>query len=326
MKKKSIVTGTIATLAVVAIVIFMICYAAKPTPIYIQGEVDVTSVKISSKLTGRVDSLLVKQGQSVKKGDLLFVLDTPDIDAKLKQAEAARDAASAQREKADKGARVQEIDAAYSVWQNSLAGLDLAKKTYDRIKNLYESGVVPSQKLDEAEASLKSMEATVDAARSQYNMAFEGARTEDKMAAYALVAQATGAIMEVESYMADSRMYAPFDGEVSSLIAEQGELIGSGYPIITLLDFNDMWVSFNIKEDLLPKIKMGTVLNAYVKALDKNVKMTVDYMSPQADYAQWSATKTRGDFDIRTFEVRATPEPTEGLRPGMTVVVNWTEL
>lgn len=327
MKKNSIITGTLVTLGIIALVSCIVWFVAKPTPVMIQGEVDVKSVKISSKLTGRVDSLLVKEGQAVRKGDLLFVIGIPEMQAKLAQAEAARAAAQAQDLKAMRGARAQEITAAYNVWQKAEAGLELAQKTYDRVKNLYDSGVVASQQMDEAAANLKASQTSMEAAKSQYDMAKEGARFEDKAAASALVAQADGVITEMESYISDSHQYAPFDGEISSLIAEEGELISSGYPIITLLDMNDMWIAFNIKEDLLPKIPMGKVIKAYVTALDRHIELVVDYMGVQADYATWTATRTKGDFDIRTFEVRATPkEPVEDLRPGMTVVVNWSEL
>ena len=326
MKKGNVITGIAVAAGIIIVIGAMIWYAAKPEPMYIQGEVEVRSVKISSKLSGRVDSLLVKQGQHVEKGDLLFVLSTPEIEAKLLQAEAAKDAARAQKEKAAKGARQQEIESAKSLMEKAEAGLELAQKTYDRVKKLHEEGVVASQKLDEAQANLVSMRTSADAARSQYSLALEGARHEDKLSAEAMVAQATGAISEVESYITDSRQYAPFTGEVGTLIAEEGELISSGFPIITLLDFGQMWISFNMKEDLLPKIKMGMSIPAYVPALDRDITMTVDYMGAQADYATWSATKTRGDFDIRTFEVRATPEKAEGLRPGMTVVVDWSGL
>ena len=327
MKRNSIITGTFVTLLIVIVVSLIGWYVVKPAPILLQGEVEVKSVKISSKLTGRVDSLPVREGERVQKGQLLFVLSTPEIEAKLRQATAAREAADAQQAKADKGARSQEIDAAYSLWQKAQAGLELAEKTYNRVKNLYEEGVLPRQKLDEAEANYKAAQNTVTAARSQYQLAREGARNEDKEAAKALVAQASGAVSEVESYISDARQYAPFTGEVGTVIAEQGELISSGYPIITLLDLDDMWVTFNVKEDLLPRIKMGTVLDAYVPALDRHVKLTVDYLGAQADYATWSATRTGGDFDVRTFESRARPDsPQDGLRPGMTVTVNWNEI
>ena len=310
--KKSNVIGLTIGIVVVIVTVSLICwFAIKPVPTLIQGEVEVKSIKISSKLAGRIEQMDVKEGQQVKKGELLFVLSTPEVEAKLRQAEAARNAAGAQSAKASRGARIQEIEGALNMWKKAQAGVELAQKSFDRVKNLYESGVVPAQKYDEALANLKAMQTTESAAKAQYDMAVEGARREDREAAAALVDQASGAV----------------SGEVSSVIAEKGELIGSGYPVITLLDMNDLWITFNIKEDLLPKIRIGSVLKAYVPGLGGAIELKVDYIAVQAEYATWSATRTKGDFDIRTFEVKARPvAKVDGLRPGMTVTVNWDEI
>lgn len=326
--KKSNVIGLTIGIVVVIVTVSLICwFAIKPVPTLIQGEVEVKSIKISSKLAGRIEQMDVKEGQQVKKGELLFVLSTPEVEAKLRQAEAARNAAGAQSAKASRGARIQEIEGALNMWKKAQAGVELAQKSFDRVKNLYESGVVPAQKYDEALANLKAMQTTESAAKAQYDMAVEGARREDREAAAALVDQASGAVSEVESYISDAMQYSPIDGEVSSVIAEKGELIGSGYPVITLLDMNDLWITFNIKEDLLPKIKIGSVLKAYVPGLGGSIELKVDYIAVQAEYATWSATRTKGDFDIRTFEVKARPvAKVDGLRPGMTVTVNWDEI
>ena len=325
--KKSNVIGLTIGIVVVIVTVSLICwFAIKPVPTLIQGEVEVKSIKISSKLAGRIEQMDVKEGQQVKKGELLFVLSTPEVEAKLRQAEAARNAAGAQSAKASRGARIQEIEGALNMWKKAQAGVELAQKSFDRVKNLYESGVVPAQKYDEALANLKAMQTTESAAKAQYDMAVEGARREDREAAAALVDQASGAVSEVESYISDAMQYSPIDGEVSSVIAEKGELIGSGYPVITLLDMNDLWITFNIKEDLLPKIRIGSVLKAYVPGLGGAIELKVDYIAVQAEYATWSATRTKGDFDIRTFEVKARPvAKVDGLRPGMTVRVNWDD-
>ena len=327
MKKSNVIGLTLAIVVVIVLVSLVSWFAIKPEPMLIQGYVEATSVKVSSKLAGRIEEMNVKAGDSVTKGELLFVLSTPEVEAKLRQAEAARNAAGAQSAKASRGARQQEINGAMNLWQKAEAGVDLAQKSYDRVKRLYEQGVVPAQKFDEASANLKAMQTQADAAKSQYDMALEGARIEDRQAAAALVDQASGAVSEVESYISDARQYSPINGEVSSVIAEQGELIGSGYPVITLMDMNDLWIVFNVKEDLLPKIKVGTELKAYVPGLGGDIELVVYYMAVQAEYATWSATRTKGDFDIRTFEVKARPKgKIAGLRPGMTVTVDWDKL
>lgn len=326
--KRTNVVGLFVAIVVAIVAISVISWLAiKPVPNIIQGEVEAKSIKMSSKLAGRIESMNVQSGQKVKQGDLLYSISYPEAQAKLMQAEAARTAASAQSQKARTGARPEEISALYNVWQTSRAGLELAQKNYDRAKNLYESGVIPKQRFDEADANLKASQSTSAAAYSQYQLAVDGARSEDKKSADALVLQASGAVSEVESYITDAIQYAPVDAEVSTVIAEEGELIGAGYPVITLLDMNDVWVTFNIKENMLPKIKQGTVVKGYVPGLDRTVSLEVYYIAVQADYATWSATRTKGEFDIRTFEVRMRPEGNyDGLRPGMTVAVNWDEI
>ena len=226
-----------------------------------------------------------------------------------------------------RSARIQQIEAALNMWEKAQAGLELARKTYDRVKNLYDQGVVPEQKLDEASANYKAMEATALAAKAQYDLASDGARKEDKEAAAARVRQAEGAVSEVESYIGDAMVYAPVTGEVSTIIAEQGELVGSGYPVVAILDLTDLWVTFNIKETLLPGIGVGTRMSGYVPALDYDVEFEVTYISAQADFATWAATRTQGGFDIRTFAIKARPvSHVENMRPGMSVIVDWDEI
>lgn len=327
MKKRNVIEVIIALVLVVAIVSVISWFVTKSTPEILQGTVEATSYKASSKVPGRIEEMLVKQGQHVNKGELLYVLSIPEIDAKLRQAEAVRSAASAKDKEAIAGARIEQIEAAFNMWQKAEAGLALAQKTYDRVKNLYEEGVVPAQKMDEAQANLQAMEATSSAAKSQYEMAKAGARKEDKEAAAAMLAQAESVVSEAESYVQDACVYAPATGEVSTVIAQAGELVGSGYPVVAILDLTDQWVSFNIKEDMLPGITIGKRFTGYVPALDAEVELVVDYISPQADFAVWAATRTRGGFDVRTFNVKAKPvEMPSALRPGMSVLAEWDKI
>ena len=269
----------------------------------------------------------VSEGEHVEKGQLLYMLSTPELDAKLQQAEAVKSAASALDAAAVAGARIQQIEAALNMWQKAQAGLELARKTFERVKNLYDQGVVPAQKLDEASANYEAMKATAQAAKAQYTMARDGARKEDKEAAAAKVRQAEGAVNEVESYINDAMVYSPVTGEVSTIIAEQGELVGSGYPVVAILDTSDMWVTFNVKETLLPHIKVGTRMTGYIPALGYDTEFEVTYIAVQADFATWAATRTQGGFDIRTFAVKARPvESGAGLRPGMSVLVDWDKI
>lgn len=325
MKRSNTLGIILATIVVVAAVVLVIRLATRTTPTLLQGTVECTVYKASSKVPGRILEMKVAEGDRVERGLLLYTLSTPELDAKLRQAEAVKSAASALDAAAVAGARHQQIEAALNLWQKAQAGLELARKTYERVKSLYEQGVVPAQKLDEASANYAAMQATARAAKAQYELATDGARKEDKAAAAAKVRQAEGAVSEVESYIEDAMVYSPVAGEVSTIVAEEGELVGSGYPVVTILDLSDVWATFNVKETLLPGIRVGTRFTARVPALDRQIDFEVTHIAAQADFATWSATRTQGGFDVRTFAVKARPagEAAEGLRPGMSVLVDW---
>ena len=312
----------IAVLVTVGLVALAGFFLLTPPDEVIMGQAEATTIRIAGKVPGRIASYRFNEGDQVKAGDTLVFLSTPEVQAKLMQVEAVKAAAEAQHAKALKGARDQEVTAAYEMWQKAQAGLTIAKKSYDRVRNLYEKGVMSAQKKDEAEANYNAMVATEKAARSQYEMAKEGARKEDKAAAAALVNQASGALAEVESYVEESALVAPIDGEISERFPEVGELVGTGAPIMNIADLTDMWVSFSIREDLLSQVKVGNEVKAFVPALDnQEITLKVYYMKDMGTYAAWKATKTTGQYDAKTFEVRARPvQPVEGLRPGMSVI------
>ena len=316
----------ITFLGVVVLVALTGFFLLTPPDDIIMGQAEATQVRISGKVPGRIEAYRFGEGDKVKAGDTLVFLDTPEVLAKLQQAEAVRRAAEAQNAKAIKGARAQEIAGAYEMWQKAKAGLDIAQKSYTRVQNLFDKGVMSAQKRDEAEANYKAMVATEKAAKSQYDMAVDGARTEDKAAAAALVQQAGGAVAEVESYLKEAALVSPIDGEVSERFPEVGELVGTGAPIMNITDLNDMWVTFSIREDHLKDIKIGSELDAFIPALDNRpVKLKVYYMKDMGTYAAWKATKTNGQFDSKTFEVRARPvEKVADLRPGMSVIKKLT--
>lgn len=309
-------------LVVIAVCVLIGWYINKPQIPMLQGEAVSQSYKVSSKLVGRIDSITVKKGDRVVKGQFMFSLSVPEVEAKLSQTKALLAAASAKDNMAISGARPEEIEAVYNLWQKSQAGLTFAEQTFQRVKNLYEEGVLPAQKFDEASASLKASQTTELAARAQYEMVKQGARKEDKVAARALVAQAAGGVAEVESYLKDATQYSPTNGEVSSVIAERDELVNAGYPVVMIIDLADIWFTFNIKETLMPGVKMGNVYELYVPALAKTIRAKVSYIAPEAQYATWSATRATGEFDIRTFAVEMRPvTPVEGLRPGMSGLI-----
>ncbi len=321
--KSNMMLAFIALIAVVLVVALAGFFLLTPPEETIMGQAEATTVRISGKVPGRIAEYRFGEGDQVKKGDTLVFLDTPEVLAKMRQAEAARAAAEAQHTKALNGARAQEITAAYELWQKAKAGLEIARKSYDRVRNLYEKGVMSAQKKDEAEANYNAMVATEKAARSQYEMAKEGARKEDKAAAEALVQRADGAIAEVESYIEESVLLSPIDGEVTERFPERGELVGTGAPIMNIADLHDMWVTFSVREDLLKDLKVGNQIEAFIPALENHsVTLQVYYLKDMGTYAAWKATKTTGQFDAKTFEVRARPtEPVDGLRPGMSVIL-----
>ncbi|MDD4514578.1 HlyD family secretion protein [Massilibacteroides sp.] len=313
----------ITVLVVIGLVALAGFFLLSPSDDVIMGQAEATQVRVSGKLAGRIAAYRAAEGDRVNAGDTLVFLDTPEVRAKLRQAEAMQSAAAAQNQKAMTGARAQEIAAAYEISQKAQAGLDIAKKSFDRVLNLYEKGVMSAQKKDEAEANYKAAEATAKAATLQYEMAKEGARREDKAAAAATLERAEGAVAEVESYISESVLLSPISGEIVERFPEIGELVGTGAPIMNIADLNDMWVTFSIREDLLSAIKIGTEVNGFIPALgNEPVAMKVYFMKDMGSYAAWKATKTTGQYDVKTFEVRARPIKTvEGLRPGMSVIL-----
>ena len=289
----------------------------------IQGEADVTEVRISSKVPGRIAKYMVDEGSYVKKGDTLAILSIPDIDAKLAQANAAQQGAAAQNQKAIKGARVEQIQGAYEMWQKAKVGTDIAQKSYKRVQNLFDKGVVTAQKRDEAEAQYNASVATEKAAKSQYDMAVNGAEKEDKEAAFALLERAKGAVAEVSSYISESYLISPIDGKVTEKFPNEGELVGTGAPIMNVAKLDDKWGSFNIREDRLKNYKdIGKTFKAYVPALDQEVEMTVYYVKDLGSYAAWKATKTTGQYDRKTFEVKARfNDKAIDVLPGMSLII-----
>lgn len=287
----------------------------------VQGEVEVQEYRVSSKVPGRILELRVKEGDYVHVGDTLAIIDAPEVNAKHTQAQSAEDAAAAMKDMADNGARQQQIQGAYELWQQAKAGLEIAKKTYDRVQRLFGEGVMSAQKRDEAYAAYKAYEAQEKAAKSQYDMAREGARKEEKAAAAAQVNRAKGAVQEVNSYINETVQIAQVEGEVSNIYPNVGELVGTGSPIMSISVMSDMWGTFNVREDQLDGMKVGSEFTAYSPAFKKDVKMRVYYIKDQGSYAVWKATKSNGQYDLKTFEVKARPvTKLDGLRPGMTLV------
>lgn len=318
----NILLAIIGFVAVVAIVALIGYFALGHEPEIIQGQVEVTEYRVSSKVPGRILELRVKEGDYVKVGDTLAILDAPEVRAKMTQAQGAEDAATAMADMARNGARAEQIQAAYQMVQKAKAAYEIAQKSYERVQHLFDEGVLSAQKRDEAYANYKAMEAQVKAAESQYQMAVNGARREERLAAAAQADRARGAVQEVASYINETVQIAQMEGEVSDVYPKVGELVGTGSPIMSVSIMSDMWGTFNVREDQLDGLAVGSVFDAFVPAFNKTIKMKVYYMKDQGSFAVWKATKANGQYDLKTFEIKARPvETLEGLRPGMSLVM-----
>lgn len=326
MKKKANITIIFAIVLLCVIAAVIVAGISQPDRVEtIQGEAEMTDYRVSSKVPGRVKEIRVEEGDMVRKGDTLIVLEAPDIMAKLGQASAALEAAKAIEEKANAGTRHEQVQAAYEMWQKALAGLDVAQKTYDRVLALFKDSVVTAQKHDEALAQLNAYKATERAAKSQYDMAVNGAQSEDKAAARAQVSRAQGAVSEVSSYIDEMTLTALEDGQVTDIFPEIGELVGTGAPLLNVAMTDKVWLTFNVREDLLPGIAVGEQARAYIPALDKTVDIRVTKIKDVGTYAIWKATKALDKYDLKTFEVKAVPvnmADVEGIREGMSAIIN----
>ncbi len=320
-KNKSLVGALLGLIGAIIVVSVIGIFMLRPEePMWI-GEVEAKEVRVSGKVPGRIERFYVEEGMQVKAGDTLVSLSSPEIEAKLQQATAVEQAASAQRDKAEKGTRSEQIEGAFEQYQRAKAGEEIAKKTFDRVQNLYNKGVVPAQKRDEAEANYKASVALAKAAKSQYDLAVAGAQKEDKQAAQALFNQAQGVVSEVEAYKKETCLLSPITGEISDIFPKEGELVGTGAPIMNVVDLNDVWVVFNVREDKLANVRQGQEFEVIVPALGgKTIKLQVVRLKALGSYATWKATKVSGDFDLKSFEVKAKPVgKVEDLRPGMSI-------
>ena len=319
---KKITLPLYATVILLVLIAMSIGYILeKDEHVTAQGFIECRMLRLASKLAGRIDRLYVEEGDSVVRGDTLYIISTPELDAKLLQVEALLDGAKALEAKAQVGTRKPLVASARDMWQKAKVGVSFALQTYSRVGRLYEQGVVTAQKRDEAYAALEAARATERAAKSQYLLAVEGASREDKEAAAAQVQQAQSVVLEVERYLADRVVLSPVDGVVSTIVANAGEIVGSGYPVVVVAESGSALASFNIPETLLPQLPVGRIFEANVPALEQSVGFEVKSVAVEADFATQSATSARGDIDIRTFAVKMQPLGRVVLREGMSVVV-----
>ena len=326
MKQTLKVTLILLSIMVIAGLAFFIY--SKDSQIIIQGEIDTKTVDLSSKVAGRIKKINVQKGDRVQKGDVLAILDTPELMAKNAQASANIELAQSQALEVNNGARIEQKLMAQNALNKAKSDLELAQKTYSRMKNLYNEGVISAQKLDESLTTYKNAQSAVLIAQNNYIMLERGSRYEDKLKAQANVKRAKSAQDEVKSYLSENIIKAPTNGIITEVNIEEGELVNSGYTIISIVDDKDNWAVFNLREDLLSKFKMGTEFYVRVPALNQDkLKVRVAYISAMGNYTNWRATKSRGDFDLKTFEIHARPvQKNSDLKAGMSVIVDWNKI
>ncbi len=316
---KTLVVGIALVLVVSMAGIMSMCHQ----PVVLQGQIEATEIRISGKLPGRIDTFYVSEGQQVKAGDTLVLINSPEAYAKLQQATAMEDVAKFQNEKVDEGTRLQIVRTAEELWNKSKSDLQLAEVTYRRIQALYADSVVSSQRHDEVKAVYKAALAAEHAAYQQYLLAKEGAQKQDKESARSLVDAAQGTVNEVKSVLMDARLTAPADGEIATIYPKRGELVGTGTPIMSLVELDDCHVVMNVREDYLPSFTMGGSFVGVIPALGrKEMVFRVYYINPLGSFATWKSNLQSGSYDMRTFQIKAKPiEHTDALRPGMSVLV-----
>lgn len=320
-KDRMLILTIVVVLIIIAALAIIGFLCIKQKPDTVQGQADATEIRISGKLPGRVAEIYVEEGVHVKTGDTLVRIHSSLVDARLTQAQAMENVASAANAKVDAGTRKQIVNSAYEVWQQAKAAVGITQKTYQRMQNLFSKGVVSEQKRDEAKAAYDAATAGEAAAKSQYELAKSGAQKEDKEAARAMVEAAKSGVNEVNAILEDQYLVAPCDGEITEVYPNVSELVATGAPIMSLQK-DDHWVVFNVRENLLKDIKLGTVLKVKIPALDIEADAKVYYIKDLGTYANWQATKSTGDYDARTFQIKARPEKKiENLRPGMSIIL-----
>ncbi|OBQ55008.1 efflux RND transporter periplasmic adaptor subunit [Tamlana sp. s12] len=285
------------------------------------GLFETVEIKVASEIPGRIESIYVSLGEEVEKGQLLATIESDILDAKIQQAEGMFNAAQSISEKANSGARSQEVLAAKNSYKMALSQYNYAEKSYNRLKNLVADSLVSQQQMDEVTFKRDAAFDQMNAAKSIYDMATEGARLEDKKAAKGQMNAAGGKVNEAKAYYKELEIYAPVSGEISSKLAEESEVMPAGYPIFTVQKLETIYAVIHIREDFLNDFKMGAEISGKLPAFNNDsYKFKVTYIAPMADFADWIPTADKGRLDMKTFEIHLKPvDKIENLRPGMSV-------
>jgi HlyD family secretion protein len=321
IRTPSIVVGIVAAI-VVALSVF---YLLRPEPLLVQGEADATRLDIAARVDGRVKEIPVERGQSVPAGAVLVRIDNPETLAKHGQMKAAMAVAEAQLANVLAGTRAETIAARKAELERAQAALVLAQKTFDRTNTLTEQGNAPQARLDQVTDTLHESERAVDQAKSAYDQAVNGYTKEERDIARTNVEKANADIQSAQSIIDQLVVYAPVASQVYQRNVEPGEYVSPGVPLVTLIDLADVWIHFDLREDLVKSLKVGDRFDVRIPALDDRlVAVEVKLIATKGEYASWRATRASGDFDLRTFSIRAYPvRPAPELRPGMSAYLDW---
>ena len=300
-------------------------YLVRPEPLLLQGEVDATRLDIAARVDGRVAEIPVVRGQNVAASAVLVRIDNPETMAKLEQARAAKAVAAAQLANIDAGTRPEVIAARKAAQERAQAAATLAQQTYDRVHELLAKGFASRQQLDQATDSLRENQKATEQAKFAYEQAVHGYTREERQIAVANQQKAIADIETVQSIVDQMVVYAPVASQVYKRNVEPGEYVSPGVPLVTLIDLNNTWVHFDLREDLARTVKVGDRFAVRVPALgDRAIAVEVKLIATRGEYASWRATRATGDFDLRTFEVRAYPvDQVPELRPGMSAYTDW---
>lgn len=322
LKKSQIILSISLLIAIIAALVLIIKSLGKEEYV-ITGIVETTEIDVASKIPGRIDSIFVKEGDSVKHGDFLAKLESKEMDAKVEQARGMMEAARAKMQMAQNGARKEEKEATEKLYNQAKYQFEYAQKTWTRFQSLYKDKVISTQERDEVEFKFNAAKEQMEAAKARYDMVMKGARPEEIEAAQSLFHQAENGYNEAVAYHKELCIKAPADGEISKRISDPGEVINSGYPIFTILQPSDSYVVLQIREDKMKDIQKGKIFIGKIPALNRTEEFEVTYIAPMGDFATWKPTNQKGEFDLKTFEIHLrNRNQINGFRPGMTVNIS----
>lgn len=319
------VPAAFVVLSAVAIAGLSVFYLLRPQPLLVQGEVDATRFDIAARVDGRVKEVQVARGQDVVSGAVLVIIDNPETLAKRDQMVAAKAVAEAQLANVLVGTRAETVAARLADLGRAQANLVLAQKTFDRVHTLTDQGNSPQARLDQATDTLRESERSVDQAQSAYDLAVNGYTKEERAIAKVNVEKAEADIRAVQSIIDQLVVRAPISSQVYQRNIEPGEYVAPGVPLLSLISLDDLWIHFDLREDLVRGLKVGDELAVRIPALgDRSIPVVIKLIATKGEYVSWRATRATGDFDLRTFSIRAYPvQPIPELRPGMSAYLDW---